>query len=73
MNTAVSIILQALPEILAIIKEILAQGGSEADAQNAVQGHEAVRTAHPEIRAALNTIVKHLVAEHHEAQAMVTQ
>jgi hypothetical protein len=73
MNTAVSVTLQALPEILAIIQDVLGQGGSASDAQNAVQGHESVRTAHPEIRAAVNTIVKHLVAEHHEAQAAVTQ
>lgn len=59
--TLISEILAALPQIIALVQQIIAAGGTAAEAHNAVQGHPLIANAHPDIRAVMNTIVTHSI------------
>lgn len=61
--TLISAILTELPQIIQLVQELVAAGKGVPEVQNAVQGHELVRNAHPDIRSALNTVVAHVVDE----------
>lgn len=61
--TLISAILTELPQIIALVQELVAAGKGVPEVQNAVQAHELVRNAHPDIRSALNTVAIHLVEE----------